>query len=202
MEKLSGLELLTQAMRHVYYDLTADWLERGEQVIPCYAGITNVHINPYGEVWPCAVLADSSSLGNLKDHKYDFWSVWHSDEAERVRASIKRGECDCPLANQAYANMLLSPEKMLETVSLMARSKLTGLLKAVGLFGEGDDDMERAAPSDVTRNERHPFDEAHPDLVRMARGEIIDLFGSALPGPEQPERPVGELRAPTGPGAK
>lgn len=202
MKHLSGLELLTQAMRHVYYDLTADWLEQREQVIPCYAGITNVHISPYGEVWPCAVLADSNSLGNVKEHGYDFWSVWHSKRAEEVRASIKRGECDCPLANQAYANMLLSPRKMLETGALMVRSKLQALADARGLGGDDDAPMQRAAPAEATRNEPHPFDQAHPDLVRMARGEVIDLFGAPLPGPEQPERPVGELSAPTGPNAR
>jgi MoaA/NifB/PqqE/SkfB family radical SAM enzyme len=207
MQGLSGLGLLTQAMRHVYYDLTADWLERGEQVIPCYAGITNVHISPYGEVWPCAVLGDSGSLGNVKEHDYDFWSVWHSRRAKKIRASIKRGECDCPLANQAYANMLLSPQKMLETMLLIAGSKLAGskLARLGELAGFGDADpapAKRAAPAEVTRNEPHPFDRAHPDLVRMARGEVIDLFGSPLPGPLQPERPVGELRPPTGPRSK
>lgn len=200
MQNLSGLALLTQAMRHVYYDLTADWLERGEQVIPCYAGITNVHINPYGEVWPCAVLGDSGSMGNVKDHGYDFWSVWHSRKAKKRRRSIKRGECDCPLANQAYANMLLSPEKMIETTLLMARSKLSAIGERLGLIGEDSTPAKRATPAEVTRNEPHPFDAAHPDLVRMARGEVIDIFGSPLPGPLQPERPVGELRAPTGPG--
>jgi MoaA/NifB/PqqE/SkfB family radical SAM enzyme len=202
MQKLGGLELLTQAMRHVYYDLTADWLERREQVIPCYAGITNVHISPYGEVWPCAVLADSNSMGNVKDHGYDFWSVWHSSRAEQVRDSIKRGECDCPLANQAYANMLLSPQKMLETLGLMVRAKVSAAAHALGLSGdEGAEDMQRARPAESTRTEPHPFDDAHPDLVRLARGEVIDLYGTALPGPAQPERPVGEMSAPTGPAA-
>lgn len=201
MQGLWGLELLTQAMRHVYYDLTADWLERREQIIPCYAGVTNVHISPYGEVWPCAILGDSSSMGNIKAHDYDFWSVWRSRQAKKVRASIKRGECDCPLANQAYANMLLSPKKMLETAALIARSKLAGAAERIGLYRPKVAPVRRAAPAERTRTEPHPFDEAHPDLVRMARGEVIDIFGVPLPGPEQPARPVGVLHPPTGPGA-
>lgn len=200
MQRLSGLELLTQAMRHVYYDLTADWLEQRRQVIPCYAGITNVHISPYGEVWPCAILGDSGSMGNVKDHNYDFWSVWHSRQARKVRASIKRGECNCPLANQAYANMLLSPEKMMETMWLILTSKLAGLKAAAG-FAAADPPAQRATPAPVTRNEPHPFDREYPDLVRMARGEVIDMFGAPLPGPLQPERPVGSMAVPTGPGA-
>jgi MoaA/NifB/PqqE/SkfB family radical SAM enzyme len=199
MEKLGGLELLTQAMRHVYYDLTAEWLEEREQVIPCYAGITNVHISPYGDVWPCAVLGDSNPLGNVKDHDYDFWSVWHSSRAEEVRASIKRGECDCPLANQAYANMLLSPSKMADVGLTMAKSKARGWLEKLGVLDEEPESASRAEPAEVTRNEPHPFDQSHPDLVEMARGDVIDLFGQPLPGPEQPERPTGEHRAPTGP---
>ncbi|MGM0559237.1 MAG: radical SAM/SPASM domain-containing protein, partial [Myxococcota bacterium] len=177
MKNLGGLELLTQAMRHVYYDLTAEWLERREQVIPCYAGITNVQISPYGEVWPCAVLGDSNSLGNVKDHDYDFWKVWHGDRASDVRASIKRGECDCPLANQAYANMLLSPSTMAEVGLKMLEAKARGLLEDLGVLEAEPELSSRAKPAEVTRNEPHPFDASHPDLVKMARGDVIDLYG-------------------------
>jgi MoaA/NifB/PqqE/SkfB family radical SAM enzyme len=127
LKRARGLELLTQAMRHVYYDVTARWLEERRQVLPCYAGISNVHLSPYGEVWPCAILADSRSMGNLKDHGYDFWKIWHSARADEVRAGIKRGECDCPLANQAYANILLSPRAMAEVGRLIVKARVAAL---------------------------------------------------------------------------
>lgn len=123
LKDASGMELLTQGMRHEYYEITRRWLRDRKQVIPCFAGISNAHISPYGDLWPCAILAGSKSLGNLKDVDYDFFKLWHSSRADEVRASIKRGECDCPLANQAYANMLLSPRAMARVGATIARAK-------------------------------------------------------------------------------
>jgi MoaA/NifB/PqqE/SkfB family radical SAM enzyme len=142
LREAKGLELLTMAIRHVYYGITARWLRERRQIIPCYAGISNVHLSPYGDVWPCAILADGRSMGNLKDHEYDFWRIWHSTRADEVRAGIKAGQCDCPLANQAYANVLLSPEAMAEVGSLIVRakiSKLTESWRVAGHSAEGDD---------------------------------------------------------------
>lgn len=127
VKEARGLELLTQGIRHIYYDITAEWLETREQVLPCFAGISNAHISAYGELWPCAILADSRSLGNLKDNGYDFWRVWHSDRADEVRAGIKARQCDCPLANQAYANVLLSPSAMTKVARLIAKAKWEAL---------------------------------------------------------------------------
>lgn len=127
-----GMELLTQGMRHEYYDITRRWLRDRKQVIPCYAGLSNAHISPYGELWPCAILADSKSLGNLKDVGFDFWALWHSARAAEVRASIKRGECDCPLANQAYGNMLLSPGSMARVAGTVARAKISRVREQLG----------------------------------------------------------------------
>jgi MoaA/NifB/PqqE/SkfB family radical SAM enzyme len=124
LREASGLELLTQGMRHYYYEITRLWLRDRKQVIPCYAGISNVHISAYGDVWPCAILSDSKSLGNLKAVNYDFWKIWHSSRADEVRASIRRGECDCPLANQSYANILLSPFALSQVGKTIIKAKL------------------------------------------------------------------------------
>ena len=79
----------------------------------CYAGISNVHINYDGEVWPCCVLGYSQPMGFLREEGYDFRKVWHSDRAAKVRKYIKDGNCACPLANQAYSNILCSPKYLL-----------------------------------------------------------------------------------------
>jgi MoaA/NifB/PqqE/SkfB family radical SAM enzyme len=134
LKEAQGLELLTQGMRHFYYEITRRWIRDQKQVIPCYAGISNAHISPYGDLWPCAILASGKSLGNLKAVDYDFWSLWHSSRADEVRGSIKRGECDCPLANQAYANMLLSPRAMANVGVTVAKAKLDALRE--GLPGQ------------------------------------------------------------------
>jgi MoaA/NifB/PqqE/SkfB family radical SAM enzyme len=101
-----GLTRVTEAFRLVYYDLSAEIVERKKQVIPCYGGISNVHVDPYGNVWPCCILGNTRSMGNLRDHDFRFGDIWHSQRAAEVRAFIRRKKCHCPLANQAYANIL------------------------------------------------------------------------------------------------
>ena len=97
----------TEAMRVVYYDLAGKILAEKRQVIPCYAGVSNVHINYDGGVWPCCVLGYEQEMGNLRDYDYDFQKLWHSAKADDVRRYIKGRNCACPLANQAYSNELL-----------------------------------------------------------------------------------------------
>jgi len=104
--KKRNLAKVTESLRLVYYDLVARILREDQQVIPCFAGISNVHINFDGEVWPCCVLGYSQPIGSLREQGYDFQRVWHSAQADRVRKYIREGNCACPLANQAYSNIL------------------------------------------------------------------------------------------------
>ena len=105
--KKKKLARTTEAMRVVYYDIAGKILEQKRQVIPCYAGVSNVHINYDGGVWPCCVLGYDQEMGNLRDYGYDFQKLWHSKKADEVRKYIKGKKCACPLANQAYSNELL-----------------------------------------------------------------------------------------------
>jgi hypothetical protein len=98
---------LTHGFRFAYYDLAVRVLREGRQVIPCYAGISNAHLTPYGDVWACCTLGYEKSMGNLRDFGYDFKALWNSPRAEAVRHYIRDGQCACPLANQAYSNMML-----------------------------------------------------------------------------------------------
>jgi len=124
IESLKGKRRYTrilESLRLVYYDLAIKTLHERRQVIPCYAGISNAHLDPYGAVWPCCTMAGDASFGNVRDTDYDFLKVWHSDQADAVRASIRRGECFCPLANQAYSNILLSLPWLLRTAATFVR---------------------------------------------------------------------------------
>lgn len=105
--KKKKLARTTEAMRVVYYDLAGKILKEKRQVIPCYAGVSNVHINYDGGVWPCCVLGYEKQMGNLRDYNYDFQELWKSNEVDAVRKYIKEKNCACPLANQAYSNELL-----------------------------------------------------------------------------------------------
>lgn len=112
----------TLAFRQVYYRYAIRTLREMRQVLPCYAGIANVHISPYGDVWPCCILGYDKPMGNLREAGYDFQKVWHSRQADKVRHFIADGRCHCPLANQAYSNILCNTGAMLRVLHERLRS--------------------------------------------------------------------------------
>ncbi len=48
-------------------------------------------------------------------------TVWRSKQADEVRASIKAGECACPLANQAYSNILCDTPSLAKAMTNVVR---------------------------------------------------------------------------------
>src|SRR6266700_6211329 len=103
-ENSQGVARITQAFRQRYYDIVKRTLVEKRQIIPCMAGISSAQIAPNGDVWTCCIRAES--VGNLREHNYDFGSAWRTVKADEMRRSIKAGECYCPLANAAYTNMV------------------------------------------------------------------------------------------------
>ncbi len=103
-EESEGVARVTQAFRDRYYDIVKRTLVEKRQIIPCLAGIASAQIAPNGDVWTCCIRAES--VGNLREHNYDFGSAWRTVKADEMRRSIKAGECYCPLANAAYTNMV------------------------------------------------------------------------------------------------
>ncbi len=110
----NGVAKVAQAFRYEYYDLVKNILQQQTQVIPCMAGIMSAQISPDGHVWPCCIRADS--MGNLREHNYDFKKVWKSGQAAKIRKSIRNKECHCPLANASYTNMLASPKTVFKVI--------------------------------------------------------------------------------------
>ncbi len=123
-----GVSRITQAFRDRYYDIVKRTLVEKRQIIPCLAGIASAQIAPNGDVWTCCIRAES--VGNLREHNYDFAATWSTVKAEELRRSIKAGECYCPLANASYTNMLCHVPTMtsvaLEVAKGTATSKLGG----------------------------------------------------------------------------
>jgi sulfatase maturation enzyme AslB (radical SAM superfamily) len=122
-QHLTGVAEVTQAFRRQYYALVKRTLREHRQVIPCLAGVASAQIAPNGDVWTCCVRAQS--MGNLRDHGYDFGSVWRTAAANRLRRSIKAGECHCPLANAAYTNMLLHAPTVGRVTADVVRSRVS-----------------------------------------------------------------------------
>jgi MoaA/NifB/PqqE/SkfB family radical SAM enzyme len=102
--EFNGVSRITQAFRDRYYDFVKRTLVEKRQIIPCLAGVASAQIAPNGDVWTCCIRAES--VGNLRNHNYDFGSTWRTAKAGELRRSIKAGECYCPLANASYTNML------------------------------------------------------------------------------------------------
>ena len=125
-KKLTGVAAVTQAFRREYYEIVKRTLREHRQIIPCMAGVASAQIAPNGDVWTCCVRAES--MGNLREHGYDFGKVWRSAEAQELRRSIKAGECYCPLANAAYTNMLLHGPTVMKVAREVGRSRAVSFL--------------------------------------------------------------------------
>ena len=126
-KKLTGIAEVTQAFRLQYYEIVKRTLREHRQVIPCMAGVASAQIAPNGDVWTCCVRAQS--MGNLREHDYDFGSVWRTGRAQELRRSIKAKECYCPLANAAYTNMLIHEPTVMKVAGKVARSRATRMLE-------------------------------------------------------------------------
>ncbi|HAE83858.1 MAG TPA: radical SAM protein, partial [Ktedonobacter sp.] len=87
--KFNGVSRITQAFRDRYYDIVKRTLVEQRQIIPCLAGVASAQIAPNGDVWTCCIRAES--VGNLREHNYDFAATWRTTKADELRRSIKAG---------------------------------------------------------------------------------------------------------------
>jgi MoaA/NifB/PqqE/SkfB family radical SAM enzyme len=126
--EFNGVSRITQAFRDRYYDIVKRTLVEKRQVIPCLAGIASAQIAPNGDVWTCCIRAES--VGNLRDHNYDFAATWRTVKANELRKSIKAGECYCPLANASYTNMLCHIPTLADVAVEVAKGAVTATLSS------------------------------------------------------------------------
>ncbi len=70
---------------------------------PCEAGKLIAVLRPDGELTACELLP--GSLGNLREHAYDFRAVWNSEQASSVRQQIRATRCRC--THECYVNPTL-----------------------------------------------------------------------------------------------
>jgi hypothetical protein len=71
-------------------------------------------------------------MGNLREHDYDFGSVWRTAQGDELRRSIKARECYCPLANAAYTNMLTHGPTVRKVAADVARSQVKSVRRRGG----------------------------------------------------------------------
>ncbi len=109
---------LVESLRLEYYELAARILEEKRQIIDCYAGWASAQLAPDGHVWGCCVRAES--IGNVRDHGYDFRTVWFGAQGDTFRESVRDHACACPLANASYTNLLLDARSLVRVAANMA----------------------------------------------------------------------------------
>lgn len=79
-----------------------NYIEGGRRMLPCEAGTANFFIDPDGEVYPCNGLESrywKESMGNI--HDAPFMDIWHSEQAERVRAKVRSCPKNCWMVGTA-----------------------------------------------------------------------------------------------------
>jgi MoaA/NifB/PqqE/SkfB family radical SAM enzyme len=117
---VKGFAKITQAFRAEYYQLAKRILYEQRQVIPCYAGWASCQIAPNGDLWSCCIRAEG--VGNLRENDYDLRRIWSGEAMARLRRSIYHEECQCPMANASYTNMLLHPATMAKVMATVISS--------------------------------------------------------------------------------
>ena len=117
---VTGFAKITQAFRAEYYQLAKRTLYEHKQIIPCYAGWASCQIAPNGDLWSCCIRAEG--VGNLRENAYDLKRIWQGDAMAKLRRSIYRQECHCPMANASYANMLLHPATVAKVAATVVSS--------------------------------------------------------------------------------
>lgn len=175
IKKKAFLTRTTEAVRVTYYELAVQILKQRKQVTPCYGGISNIHMNYDGEIWPCCVLGGSQALGRVREWNYDIQALLRSDPARQARKYIADGNCACPLANQWLNNVLLTPRHIVKALyTLFFRFSFAKAAPA-----------EEMAPAAIRAEDVKV--EIHGTKMRSAI--VMHKLGT-IPEPEEVELPV------------
>lgn len=74
-----------------FYSRLVDYQRAPRRIFECFSGTHSLFLDPWGNVYPCIVLA--TSLGNLRERSFD--ELWSSETAGAVRADIAAERCHC-----------------------------------------------------------------------------------------------------------
>jgi len=120
------LTRMIEAIRLVYYDLVPRIMRQKTQVIPCFGGISNIHLNHDGGLWPCCMMGYSHPLGHFRDEEtaYDYGKLMSGSRAKKTLRYIKEKQCYCVLANQSLSNIMLNPATFLKTLYHYSKFRL------------------------------------------------------------------------------
>jgi MoaA/NifB/PqqE/SkfB family radical SAM enzyme len=85
--------------------------EEKRQVVPCKAGVLNAVIYSNGDVSVCET---HKPLGNIRDKPFN--EIWFSEEAEKLRASIRAKDCYCTNEIFLWPSITFHPQQLTKAV--------------------------------------------------------------------------------------
>ncbi|MBF0491144.1 MAG: radical SAM protein [Candidatus Omnitrophica bacterium] len=74
-----------------YLKLYESFFRSGKSPLPCQALSASCFINPYGDVFPCAVF--DKTIGNIKDPLFTLGDVWNRKDVAVLHHACKTGHC-------------------------------------------------------------------------------------------------------------
>jgi len=95
---------LALRIKRFVFTMYIEILRQKKQLIPCYAARTSAVVDAKGNVYFCEL---RESIGNLREASLQ--DLWHSEQAECIRASIERGDCYCVHSCFQQKSVFLNP---------------------------------------------------------------------------------------------
>ena len=95
---------LALGLKRFIFTMFIEMLRQRKQLIPCHAARTSAVVDASGNLYFCEL---REPIGNLREASLS--DLWHSKQAERVRASIERGDCYCVHSCFQQKNVFLNP---------------------------------------------------------------------------------------------
>jgi len=107
------------------------------EYIPCLSGSVRAVLDPYGNVYSCEIKGypycssseSSWMMGNLRDYRYNFQKLWHSERAKEIRKRIRNTRCTCNHGCDMDINILFNLRALLKALTLPA-NKMRSYIEA------------------------------------------------------------------------
>lgn len=71
----------------------ANYVRGGNRLLPCEVGTDMFFLDPYGKIMPCNGMDREMPMGDLTKQTFD--DIWQSEQAKKVRESVKHCDKNC-----------------------------------------------------------------------------------------------------------
>ena len=92
-------------IERIYQNLIQAYVQTRKTPIPCVALSSSLFLNPYGNIFPCAMW--NYPLGNIKDYDGNLLNMWNNKQTQKALDIIKVKQCaNCWTPCEAYQSIL------------------------------------------------------------------------------------------------